>query len=117
MYLFGGVDTHQTRYNDLIQYEFSSRHWKIVETTGSVPIPRTFHRAVIYKDILYIIGGYGGKRLNDIHHIALPYDDFAEEESESVLNTKRPSSSTSEAPPPEIEENVRLNTDVPRLQQ
>ena len=29
-----------------------------------------------------------------MHHIALPYDDFTEEESESVLNTKRPSSST-----------------------
>ena len=48
---------------------------------------------MIYKDILYIIGGYGGKRLNDMHHIALPFDDFTEEESESVLNTKRPGSS------------------------
>jgi hypothetical protein len=31
-----------------------------IETTGEAPQPRTFHRAVIFKNIMLIIGGFDG---------------------------------------------------------
>ena len=39
---------------------------------GVVPSKRTFHQAVMYLDAyLYIIGGFDGIKLNDVHRILL----------------------------------------------
>ena len=48
----------------------------------------------MYGNIMYIIGGFDGSRLNDIHHIALP-SSLYEEDSASMRRISRPASSAS----------------------
>ena len=71
LYIFGGVDTNQQRFNDVHQFDIEQRRFSKVETSGEMPQPRTFHRAIIYRNVMYIIGGFDGQRLNDMHHVAL----------------------------------------------
>lgn len=92
MIVFGGVDTESMRYNELYSYEFDKRKWTLIQTNGEVPQPRTFHRAVNFNNIMYIVGGFDGTRLNDIHHIALP-SNLYEEDSESMRRISRPHTS------------------------
>ena len=48
----------------------------------------------MFGNIMYLIGGFDGSRLNDIHHIALPMSLF-EDDSESLKRISRPASSSS----------------------
>jgi len=48
----------------------------------------------MFGSIMYVIGGFDGTRLNDIHHIALPISLF-EEDSDSMRKISRPASSAS----------------------
>lgn len=48
----------------------------------------------MFGNIMYIIGGFDGTRLNDLHHIALPVSLY-EEDSESMRRISRPTSSAS----------------------
>lgn len=43
IYIFGGVDTNMTRFDDLYEYNCETRDWKFIETAGNTPTPRTFH--------------------------------------------------------------------------
>jgi hypothetical protein len=43
MFIFGGVDKNQTRYDDLFEFNFERREWRSIETYGNIPTPRTFH--------------------------------------------------------------------------
>ena len=72
IFIFGGVDTSQVRFNDMFSYEVETRKWTGIETSGIVPKERTFHKAVIFNNIMYVVGGFDGSRLNDMYHIALP---------------------------------------------
>ena len=38
--------------------------------TGQPPQQRTFHKAVIAQNVMYIVGGFDGSRLNDMYNIA-----------------------------------------------
>jgi hypothetical protein len=93
MYIFGGVDTSQQRFNDLYSFDLEKRVWNLVETKGKLPQARTFHRAVTYGNIMYILGGFDGSRLNDMHHIALPLY-LRDEEGDSIRLGSRPPSSS-----------------------
>jgi len=94
MIVFGGVDTNQQRFNDVYSYNIEKRKWTLVTTTGTEPKPRTFHRSVMFGNIMYVVGGFDGSRLNDMHHIALPVS-LSEEDSDSLRRVSRPSSSAS----------------------
>ena len=72
IFIFGGVDTSQQRFNDLFSYEVETRKWSEIDTSGVVPQQRTFHKSVIFNNIMYVVGGFDGTRLNDLYHIALP---------------------------------------------
>jgi len=60
--------------------------------TGVVPNARTFHRAVCFSNIMYLLGGFDGSRLNDMHNIALPMNLY---EEDSLRIQSRPPSSGS----------------------
>ena len=60
-----------------------------------MPQPRTFHRAVIYKSVMYIIGGFDGQRLNDMHHVALLYGDSENKSGRRRVSSRNLSSSAS----------------------
>jgi hypothetical protein len=48
----------------------------------------------MFGNIMYVIGGFDGARLNDIHHIAMPMSLY-EEDSDSMRRISRPASSAS----------------------
>ena len=43
----------------------------------------------MFGNIMYIVGGFDGSRLNDMHHIALP-SSLYEEDSDSMRRLSRP---------------------------
>lgn len=77
MFTFGGVDKSQYRFPDLHEYNFTHRTWSQVTTAAgpsaglSVPSARTFHKTVVHEGYMYILGGFDGRRLNDIYRIHL----------------------------------------------
>ncbi|CCI47194.1 unnamed protein product [Albugo candida] len=72
MFVFGGVDKSQVRYNDLQRYNLVTNSWSEVCTTGNLPCSRTFHRAVLVENQMFLLGGYDGTyRLRDLYSIEL----------------------------------------------
>ncbi len=66
MYVFGGVDKSQKRFNDLTKLDFQTLRWEKVSCLGCPPSERTFHASVMIDSILYVTGGFdGNERLND----------------------------------------------------
>jgi len=47
----------------------------------------------MYKNVMYVVGGFDGSRLNDMHQIALPL--FSEEDYINLRKLSRPVSSAS----------------------
>lgn len=71
MYIFGGRDGNTFK-NDVFEYHFVTNTWKEVETTGSRPLPRYGHRAVVYGGKMIIFGGHGANvYLNDLLELNL----------------------------------------------
>ena len=99
LFIFGGVDKTQTRYNDLYEYNTERRDWTIKRVTGKCPTSRTFHRAIMQNDIMYVLGGFDGKRKNDLHTIRLSCDNSFE--------SSRPNSALSRIY--DVEDNVETN--------
>ncbi|CAE7818686.1 unnamed protein product [Symbiodinium sp. CCMP2456] len=71
MFTFGGVDKTQYRFPDLHEYNFTHRHWLKVATMSLQPSARTFHKTVVHEGYMYILGGFDGRRLNDMYRILL----------------------------------------------
>eukprot|EP00439_Symbiodinium_sp_Y106_P040454 s4236_g4.t4 len=71
MFTFGGVDKTQYRFPDLHEYNFTHRHWLKVATMSVQPSARTFHKTVVHEGYMYILGGFDGRRLNDMYRILL----------------------------------------------
>ena len=71
MYVFGGVDRGQVRFNDVFEYSFKLKEWRRIIAGGEIPSPRTFHRAICYKAEMYIFGGYDSQRKNDLYALNL----------------------------------------------
>lgn len=94
MYIFGGVDTTKQRFNDFYSYDVEKRLWIKEETMGDIPKARTFHRAVSFGNIMYLLGGFDGNRLNDMHIIALPVSLY-EEDRDYLRMSRRPNTSGS----------------------
>jgi leucine-zipper-like transcriptional regulator 1 len=93
IFIFGGVDTQQQRFHDLFSYETETRKWSEIETIGHPPKERTFHKAVIFDNVMYVIGGFDGSRLNDLYHIALPGQLEGDELGQSVQKHRNSSAS------------------------
>eukprot|EP00922_Rhytidocystis_sp_ex-Travisia-forbesii_P021443 GHVS01031400.1.p1 GENE.GHVS01031400.1~~GHVS01031400.1.p1 ORF type:complete len:874 (+),score=128.88 GHVS01031400.1:24-2624(+) len=73
MFVFGGVDKRQSRFSDLYEYNMDKGLWAFVRTFGDqLPSPRTFHCAVVYSGNMYVLGGFDGRRLNDMYCLAIP---------------------------------------------
>mmetsp|Transcript_110192 Transcript_110192/g.235255 ORF Transcript_110192/g.235255 Transcript_110192/m.235255 type:complete len:782 (+) Transcript_110192:69-2414(+) len=71
MFIFGGVDKTQYRFPDLHEYNFTHRHWSKVSTTSMQPSARTFHKSVVHGGYMYILGGFDGRRLNDMYRVQM----------------------------------------------
>jgi N-acetylneuraminic acid mutarotase len=61
MYVFGGIDQQQERFNDIHEFMFGTSTWSRVITIGNTPSKRTFHQSVMYANAyFYVIGGFDG---------------------------------------------------------
>mmetsp|Transcript_8304 Transcript_8304/g.16372 ORF Transcript_8304/g.16372 Transcript_8304/m.16372 type:complete len:738 (+) Transcript_8304:1846-4059(+) len=87
LFVFGGVDKQQVRYNDLYEFNTDTKEWSLKHASGQMPTSRTFHRALMHGDDMYILGGFDGKRQNDLYVIKLSKN--------SSEHTSRPSSAFS----------------------
>ena len=67
--LFGGRNKYDL--NDLWYFNIKTYKWTQIESYTEIPSPRRKHTAFIYKDIFFILGGYQGSYLNDIHFVNL----------------------------------------------
>jgi hypothetical protein len=81
LYCFGGWRGIQapTSNSDLYKLSFRERIWSNVPAKGEVPFRRRVHNAVVYKDSMFVFGGYDeGKKpteFNEVHRF-----DFLTEE-------------------------------------
>ena len=67
-FVFGGFDG-STRVNDTHMYDLTKKEWTAVEFSGPAPSPRHSHSAIVYKDSMYIFGGYDGSYRNDFYEL------------------------------------------------
>lgn len=78
MFVFGGYtgdiysNSNLRNKNDLFEYRFNTGQWIEWQVTGSMPVARSAHGAVVYKNCMWIFAGYDGNaRLNDMWNICL----------------------------------------------
>jgi hypothetical protein len=58
IYYFGGYGYHEG-YTSLIHcFDPSTGVFEVVEASGEVPVPRSAHSAVVYKDCMYVFAGW-----------------------------------------------------------
>jgi hypothetical protein len=48
MFIFGGIDQQQERFNDIQEYNYHTRNWSRVVTIGNPPTSRTFHQSNVF---------------------------------------------------------------------
>ncbi|DAZ98425.1 TPA: hypothetical protein N0F65_000139 [Lagenidium giganteum] len=70
--VFGGWDGRDTL-NDLHEYNFETKEWKRLETSGISPPHRYRHTAVIHGDSMFVFGGVdkSHSRFNDLQRLDL----------------------------------------------
>lgn len=90
MFIFGGINTRQNKFNDLYEYSFPKREWRLIETNGYQPSPRTFHSLVSSGNQILLIGGSSTDKLNDVNSITICYinsifDDKSDHTAEDSL--------------------------------
>jgi hypothetical protein len=49
----------------------SSKEWSLIEASGKVPSPRTFHQLAAIENRIYLVGGSSTEKLNDIYCISI----------------------------------------------
>jgi N-acetylneuraminic acid mutarotase len=78
--VFGGWNGFsKTWFNDLYEFNFDTKVWRQIDAKGKVPVQRTSHSAVVYKNKMYIFAGFSGEHyLNDIHELDLETETWTE---------------------------------------
>jgi len=66
-FIFGGFDGSQ-RVNDMHVFDLETNTWgRVLTAQGNAPTPRHSHAAVVYRDSMYVFGGYDGSYRCDFH--------------------------------------------------
>jgi len=80
LYTFGGWNGFsRTWYNDLHVYNFDTKIWRAINPSGTLPLRRTSHSAVIYNNKMYVFGGFSGEEyLNDMHEFDMETETWTE---------------------------------------
>jgi hypothetical protein len=58
LYVFGGLSSTNTSYNDLWLFDLNAKAWSRPATTGSYPSPKAAATLVVYNNTLVLFGGY-----------------------------------------------------------
>jgi len=81
LYVYGGWRGIQapTSNSDLYKFSFRDRTWTQIHATGEIPFRRRVHNSIVFKDSMFIFGGYDEGRnpseYSDVHRF-----DFLTEE-------------------------------------
>lgn len=70
LYIFGGYGQHKY-YKQVLQYEFKNNQWDTLQPGGELFHPRMHAAMGIYRDTIYILGGFGsttGDQMLNPHH-------------------------------------------------
>lgn len=66
-YVQGGFDG-TSRVSDFFGFDFSSMTWReITASSGRAPSPRHSHAAVVWRNSMFVYGGYDGSYKSDLH--------------------------------------------------
>jgi len=71
MYMFGGYADSAVGYSDvaIYEYNFDSHTCSRIEAKGKAPPDRSAHTAVVYKDSMYVLGGWDGNMSNNDFYV------------------------------------------------
>lgn len=68
LYVFGGINQVQKRFNDVHEFVFDSQTWtRRIAVANFEPSTRTFHQSVIFQNWLYVFGGFDGNKTNNVY--------------------------------------------------
>ncbi|XP_055709629.1 kelch domain-containing protein 3 [Phlebotomus papatasi] len=78
MYIFGGRGDRHSPYHsqdeiynsDIVYLDLKTMTWHMPRTTGTVPLGRRSHSTFVYKNLIYVFGGYNGihdQHFNDMY--------------------------------------------------
>ena len=67
MYIFGGINLAQKRFNDVNEYNFETQTWTRRVCFDLQPTTRTFHQSAILDNLLLVFGGFDGMKRNDLY--------------------------------------------------
>ena len=71
LYIFGGVDNQQKKYNTLYEFNHHTKQWNNVPVYGSVPSARSFLKLIEVGENIVLFGGVDDKKKNDIYTLEL----------------------------------------------
>jgi len=71
LFIFGGVDQNQKKFNDLFEFLLDKNEWKLIETSGNIPSARSFHQMGKHENWIFVFGGHDDKKLNDLHYLII----------------------------------------------
>lgn len=99
LYVFGGKGDENVKYNDFWRFEIEKKRWFqiTVDDESTVPLPRSGHSAIVYKDYMILFGGIYEitRELNDLHIYDLKNKSwnilFREKEPPTPMLTQSPS--------------------------
>lgn len=74
MYIFGGrngedSDDFEVYTNEIMYLDTNSMKWSLPHCDALAPCGRRSHSAVVYKDEIYIIGGFNGSKLKHLNDV------------------------------------------------
>lgn len=73
LFIFGGIDQKQHKFNDLHEFRLEKNEWRSVEVRGLImPSPRSFHQTLCLENRMFLFGGTDDKKLNDFYLMVLP---------------------------------------------
>ncbi|KAL3235617.1 Kel1p [Nakaseomyces bracarensis] len=73
IWVFGGDTIEEGLINSVFMYDPKQNTWEVIETTGTVPPPMQEHAAIVYKDLMCIVGGKDAEDnyLNSVYFLNL----------------------------------------------
>jgi len=74
--MFGG--TSENRLNDLHYFSLAEKQWRIIQTKGKPPAPRSHHGCFLEKNLMFVYGGQNEKNrsLGDLHVLNLETNEW-----------------------------------------
>lgn len=72
MFVYGGKSSYAgKRTSDVWKYSFRKNTWKLLNVSGKKPPERSSHTAVVYKESMYVFGGFDEGDLGDFYEFDL----------------------------------------------